>query len=102
MLTRLKSDGYDAGEFKTEHMLGVARDAGLIAISPVRIYLVDVLCLPVAEQILTRIQPGLFAHFAYCRLGQRFFAVTAAGDGLSIARMIGALQQQHRHAFNLS
>src|SRR5665647_378469 len=95
MLTRRELDINRVGKLQTEHMLGVVCDAGRIAVSPVRIDLIDVLRLPVGQRVLPDIQPGLFAHLAYRRLSQRFFAVSAAGDRLPIAGMIGALQQQY-------
>src|SRR5450759_2722450 len=95
MLTRRELDINRMWKLQTEHMLGVVCDAGRIAVSPMRIDLIDVLRLPVGQRVLPDIQPGLFAYLAYRRLSQHFFAVATAGDRLPISGMIGALQQQY-------
>src|ERR1035437_1191565 len=81
--------------YNTEHVFGVVCNIWRIAVSPLRVNLINVFRLPVGQRVLPDIQPGFFAHLAYRRLNQRFFGVTAAGDRLPIAGMIGTLQQQH-------
>ena len=85
-----------AGTSQREHVLGVVRRAGRVAVAPARIDLVDVRELPVDEPAVRRgVDAGLLEELAVRGLAQRFAGFLAARDRLPVAGSVGALDQQH-------
>ena len=76
-------------------MLDVVRDAGRVAVPPLRENLEGVGDLPVVEALGRRNDAGFFGDFAACRVDQPLVVLLAAGHRLPETGVLGAFEQQH-------
>lgn len=78
-------------------MLGVMGDAGGIAVAPFEKDLEDVALLPVAQgqAFASDVDARLLQHLAPGRGVQGLVTLLAAGDGLPVARVGGAFEQEN-------
>lgn len=70
--------------------------------SPLRIYLVDIMRVPVCQLVLFRVYTRFFQDLAHSCLHQGLMMFDTARHRLPVTWMVGTFQQQYLHVLSLS